>query len=107
MLPDRYVPRKTTEITKTDRKVSILGKVVQSTADSFTLEDDNGTIEIFFGENFEGGSPARVKIEKNKIVRAFCTVVGEQLRLDVVQDLTGLDLNLLKTVDELYSKAGV
>lgn len=111
MLPERYIPKKISQISKTDRRVSIVGKVVgvsseaeQPEADHFILDDGGSKIEIFFEkENSEG----REKIEKGKVIRAFCMLVGEQLKLDIVQDLSGLDLNLLKTVDELYSKAGV
>jgi len=104
MLPERYVPKKIAQISKNDRRVSIVGTVVSSADDSFILEDDSGKIEVFFEkENAEG----REKIEKDKVVRAFCTLVGEQLKLDIAQSADGLDLNLLKTVDDLYSKAGV
>jgi len=104
MLPDRYIPRKISEISKNDSKVSVVGKVADLTDDSFILDDKNGKIEVFFSEEDAEG---REKIEKGKMVRAFCSLVAEQLNLDVAQDLTGLDLNLLKTVEELYSKAGV
>ncbi len=113
MLPERYMPKKISQISKTDKKISIVGKVVEisseaeqpeAEADYFILDDDGSKIKIFFEkENSEG----REKIEKGKLIRAFCMLVGEQLKLDIAQDLSGLDLNLLKTVDELYSKANV
>lgn len=106
MLPERYIPKKISQINKNDKKVSIIGKVVEMKADSdsFIIEDDIGKIEVFFEkENSEG----RDKIGSGKTIRAFCTLVGEQLKLDITQDMTGADLNLLKTVDDLYSKAGV
>jgi len=98
------VPKKIAQISKNDRKVSIVGTVVSSTDDSFVLDDGSGKIEVFFEkENAEG----RERIKKDKTIRAFCTLVGEQLKLDVAQSADGLDLNLLKTVDDLYSKAGI
>lgn len=106
MLPERYMPKKISQINKNDKKVSVTGKVVEMKADSdsFIIEDDGGKIEVFFEkENSEG----REKISSGKTIRAFCILVGEQLKLDIAQDLTGTDLNLLKTVDDLYSKAGV
>ena len=126
MLPDRYVPRKISEISKNDKKIAIIGKIVDVTDDSFILDDNSGKIEVFFGEEglegltgLEGSAGLEVPeslevrsesseiVEKGKTIRAFCSVADDQLKLDVVQDLAGLDLNLLKTVDELYSKAGV
>lgn len=118
MLPERYVPRKIAKISKTDKKVSIIGKVEEKTDDSFFLDDGSGKIEIFFEkENSEGGEGraqsreknegGKTKAEDGKIMRAFCSVVGDRLKLDVAQSLDSLDLNLLKTVDDLYEKAGV
>ena len=104
MLPDRYVPKKISEIGKNDKKVSIVGKVIDASAASFILDDGTGKIEIFFDEE---DTASREKTAKRKAVRAYCSIDGQRLKLDVVQGLTGLDLNLLKTVDELYSKAGV
>lgn len=106
MLPERYIPKNISQINKNDKKVSVIGKVVEMKADSdsFIIEDGSGKIEVFFEkENSEG----REKPSSGKTIRAFCTLVGEQLKLDIVQDMTGADLNLLKTVDDLYSKAGV
>jgi uncharacterized protein YdeI (BOF family) len=106
MLPERYMPKKISQINKNDKKVSVTGKVVEMKADtdSFIIEDGSGKIEVFFEkENFEDHE----KISSGKTIRAFCTLVGEQLKLDIAQDMTGADLNLLKTVDDLYSKAGV
>jgi len=104
MMPERYVPKKISEISKSDRKLSLVGKIIETTPEkkSFVLDDDTGKIEIFIGDEFGGAIG-----EQNKTIRAFCVLVGDRLMLDVLQDLDGLDLNLLKTVDDLYSKAGV
>lgn len=107
MLPERYVPKGISEISKNDKKVSVVGKIVDVTTDSFIMDDDSGKIEVFFGDDQQTGVAGTENISPKKTIRAFCSVVGDELRLDVVQDLTGLDLNLLKTVDDLYSKAGV
>ncbi len=106
MLPKRYIPKKISKINKNDKKVSVIGKVIEMKAnsDSFIIEDDSGKIEVFFEK---GNSEGREKIISDKSIRAFCILVGEQLKLDIAQDLTGTDLNLLKTVDDLYSKVGV
>jgi hypothetical protein len=107
MLPERYVPKKISDISKNDKKIAVVGKVVEVTTDSFIMGDGNGNIEVFFGDDQQTGVAGSEKIASKKTIRAFCSIVGDELRLDVVQDLTGLDLNLLKTVDDLYSKAGV
>ena len=104
MLPERYVPKKISDISKNDKRVAAVGKVVDASADSFILDDGSGKIEVFLSEESSADTKA---ITPKKTVRAFCSVMGDEVRLDVLQDLTGLDLNLLKTVDELYSKAGV
>lgn len=104
MLPERYVPKKIADISKSDKKISMIGKVIEAKDGSFVIDDNSGKIEVFFEtENSEG----RERVAKDKTIRAFCTLVGEQLKLDIAQDSTGLDLNLLKTVDDLYSKAVV
>ena len=104
MIPERYVPKKISEISKSDRKLSLVGKIIEINPEkkSFVMDDDTGKIEIFIGDEFEEDIG-----EKNKVVRAFCVLVGDRLMLDVLQHLDGLDLNLLKTVDDLYSRAGV
>ena len=104
MLPERYMPRKVSQIGKSDRKVSVEGKVTGISDDSFVLDDGSGEADVLFGTE---NSHVRAKVEKSKTVRAFCSLVGDKLKLDIVQDIDGADLNLLKAVDELYSKAGV
>ncbi len=102
------MPRKISDITESDRKISIVGKIIEISTEksSFILDDNTGKIEAFIG-NDSPVSIEQIKSEKGKLVRAFCMVVGEQLMLDVLQLLSGTDLNLLKTVDDLYSKAGI
>ena len=48
-----------------------------------------------------------VKINTDDFVRAFCTMIGTQLKADVVQSLQGLDMEQLKRIEELYNKAGI
>jgi hypothetical protein len=124
MLPERYVPRKISNVSKSDKKVSVIGKIVDVKADSnsFVLadetSDEKNNVEIILEKDLdrdlerETGDEnpfnlEKVEKEKGKLVRAFCTLIGERLKLDVLQPLDGLDLNLSKTVDELYEKAGV
>lgn len=93
-----YKPREISKInTKTDGKVVIVGKVVESGDGSFILDDGKVKAEI----NFEG------EVKANKTVRVFCSVVEDKLNADIVQSLDGLDLNLFKRVNELYIKRGI
>ena len=64
---------------------------------SFLLQDDSNTTEVF----------SDIPAEKGKLVRVYCSVIEGQLKAAVIQDLTGFDLNLFKKVEELYNKAGV
>lgn len=96
MLPRRYKKRKISEIEKGDSKVTILGRVIERKEDSFVLDDGTGKVEVFFEGEIKPG-----------LARAFCSLVGNQLKADVIQDLKGLDLNLFKKVEDLYNKAGL
>jgi uncharacterized protein YdeI (BOF family) len=101
-----YIPRKISKIGKNDSKIAITGEVVESKDDSFILDDGTGKIEVF--NQLEGtDSPKGVKVDKDDFVRAFCTMIGTQLKADVVQSLKGLDVEQLKKIEELYNKAGV
>ncbi len=92
-----YKPRKISQITSSDSKVALVGTVSQVNENSFVVDDGTGKAEI----------SSDIKVEENKIVRVFCMASGGKLKADIVQNLENLDLNLFKTVEELYSKAGV
>lgn len=96
-MAEYYKPRKISSIIKKDSKISIVGKVIDTGENFFILEDDSGKIEIFSEE----------KVEKNKIVRVFCSLVEGKLKADIIQSLNGLDLNLFKRIEELYYKVGL
>lgn len=92
----RYKPKRISEIDpKTDTRISLIGRVLESGENSFILDDESGKAEI----TFEG------EVEPNKIVRVFCSLTEDRLKADVVQNLEGIDLNLFKKVKELYKKA--
>lgn len=60
---------------------------------SFILDDGTGKVEVFF----DGSISA-------KLVRAFCSVSEGRLNADSIQSMDGLDLNLFKKVEDLYSR---
>ena len=92
-----YRPREISEINKkTDGKVAVIGKIVESKDNGFVLEDGTGKTMIVF----EGS------MEKNKMVRVFCSITEGELEADVIQSLDGFDLNLFKRTKELYNRVG-
>jgi hypothetical protein len=98
MDPLHYKPKKISEIdAKTDTRVSLQGTVASFLENSFVLDDGSGKVEI----------ASETIPEQNKKVRVFCSIVDEQLKSDMIQDLTNLDLDLFNKVKELYNKSGV
>jgi len=98
MFVTHYVPKNISGINlKTDRNISIIGKIVDSGENVFTIEDGSGKVDVVF----EG------EAEKGKLVRVFCSVLEGQLKADAIQDLKGFDLKLFNRVKELYNKAGI
>ena len=93
----RYLPKKIKELKTSDEKVMLTGQVINSTQNSLVLSDDSGKMEIFSEEQFENG----------KTVRAFCSLVDSELKLDFFQDFSNSDLNLFKRVGQLYKKVGI
>lgn len=94
----RYKPKKIVEINfEKDNRIALIGKVLEQLENSFVLEDETGNVEIFF----EG------ELRKGQVVRAFCSIVEGQLKADIVQSLDGLNLKLLREVEEMYKKAGL
>jgi hypothetical protein len=93
-----YKPKKISELNlKTDKKVSLFGKVVELKGNSFVLSDGSGNIEIF----------SDLPIESMRLVRVFCSVVENQLRADTVQSLNGFDADLFNRIEELYKARGL
>ena len=96
MFGPHYKPKSVSEVDpKRDSRISLLGRVVEKSEDGFVLEDESGKIKVFFEGDVKEGS----------IVRAFCTILDESVKADIVQSMNGLDLKLLKEVEELYEKA--
>lgn len=92
-----YAPKQVSDVKTTDSRVSLLGKIIGAGENSFVLDDGTGKIEIM----------SDFIPERNRLFRVFCSVADEKLKADVVQDMEGLDVNLLKKVEGLYNRAGV
>jgi len=87
-----------------DLKVKIIGLVVDKTDSSIVIDDGKDKVKAFL-------EPEMIdKIDIHQLVAVFGSTIpsedGFELKADVVQDLTGLNLNLYKKVEELYKKWG-
>lgn len=97
MRPQRYVPKRISEIKSSDTRVSVIGKIVEAKNNSIVIEDESGSAEIFSEHPEEVG----------RLVRIFCTAVEGRLKAEVIQSLNGFDINLYHKVQDLYRKVGV
>lgn len=93
MFTQHYKPKKISQLSPKDSRVALTGSIVQKRENSFILDDGTARTEIFFDGKVEA-----------KVVRAFCSVVEDKLKADVVQNLDSLDINLFKKVEELYNR---
>ena len=104
---DHYVKRKIEEINpETDLKVKIMGFVVDKKDDTVILDDGSKTAKVFV-DNIT----IVEKMNINQLIRIFGSTLptdeGFEIKADVVQDLSNLNINLYKKVEELYNKMGV
>ncbi len=104
---DHYIKRKIFEINPdTDLKVSVLGFVVDKKDNTIILDDGSGKVEVFVD------IPEMMdKINANQVVRVFGSTLptenGFEIKADIIQDLSNLNIDLYKKVEELYNKVGV
>ena len=104
---DHYIKKKIPEINpEVDLKVNIQGIVVDKKDDTIVIDDGNGKVKVFVD------MPGMVeKINVNQLIRVFGSTLpteeGFEIKVDAVQDLTNLNINLYKKVEELYNKMGV
>lgn len=75
----------------------IIGKVVNLSEGSFLVQDETGMIEV----------SSDLRVERGKVVRVFCRRVDDKLKAEIVQDLSSMDFNLFKKVEELYNEVDV
>ncbi len=89
--------RRVSDIRPGDIRVSVIGTVIDKAEDGIVLDDGSGKIDITLVEPFEA--------ELNGLVRVFGRVIpmegGFQLQGEIVQNMKGLDLKLLKGVEQL------
>ncbi|HJW96714.1 MAG TPA: replication protein RepA [archaeon] len=91
------VERRISGIMAEDMRVSLIGTVIDKQEESIILDDGTGKITIGFD------SP--VEVETDQIVRVFGRVMpienGFELQGEIVQDMRGMDRELLKRMREL------
>ena len=104
---DHYVKKKIEEINpETDLKVKIMGFVVDKKEDTVVLDDGSKKIKVFMDNPV-----ISEKINVNQLIRVFGSTLptdeGFEIKADVVQDLSNLNIDLYKKVEGLYNKMGV
>ena len=86
-----------TDIKPDDLRVRLIGTVVDSKDSNLVLDDGTGKINVNFDEV--------TKTEPNKIVSVFGRVVpldsGFEIHGEIVQDMSTLDMGLLKKIREM------
>jgi hypothetical protein len=104
---DHYVKKKIEEINpETDLKVKIMGFVVDKKDDTIILDDGSKKVKVFVDD------PSIVeRMNINQLIRVFGSTLptdeGFEIKADATQDLSNLNINLFKKVEELYNKMGV
>ncbi len=105
--PNHYNTRKISEVNPdSDMRIKVMGVVVDKKDDTLVMDDGSGKLQVFVDlPNIMD------KVDLNQLVRVFGSVLptdqGFELRADIVQDLSDLNVNLCKKVNKLYNKMGV
>jgi uncharacterized protein YdeI (BOF family) len=90
----------------TDLKVKLIGFVVDKKGDTMVLDDGSGKVNVFVDT-----LNVMEKININQLVRVFGSTLptenGFEIKADLIQDLTNLNINLYKKVEEMYKEMGV
>jgi len=104
---NHYEKRKISQINPdVDLKVKVLGFVVDKKDDTLVLDDGDRKVKVYVDV------PAMLeRININQLVRVFGSTLptedGFEIKADVIQDLSNLNIDLYKEVEELYNKMGV
>ncbi len=102
--PSPAAPRLIGKIRPDDDRIRVVGTVKSVNEDgSFLVEDQTGAIQVIPSDNSQAHT---IKINDGMIIRSFGTVEvsmdgGHILRADLIQDFSGLDLQLYHKVREV------
>lgn len=93
------VSRQVAEIRPEDIRVSILGTVIDKQEGTLVIDDGTGRVHVTVEEPIT---------EAGRLVRVFGRVIplenGAELHGELIQDMTGLDMELYKQVEELWKR---
>lgn len=93
--------KKIADIGQEDVRVRILGTVIHKDSGSLIIDDGTGRITATFD--------VEPKATLNQLVRVFGRVIpmeeGLVIQGEIIQDMSGLDIELLKKVEEIEKKA--
>ena len=105
--PSHYNKRKINEINpENDFKVKVMGFIVDKKDNTLIIDDGSAKLQVFVD------LPNIIDtVNLNQLIRVFGSVLptdeGFEVKADIVQDLSNLNINLYKKVEELYNKMGV
>lgn len=91
------IEKNISDISKEDVRISLLGTILDKKGQTIVLDDGTGQVQITFSEP--------VKEEAKKLVRVIGKVIPLQedfeIQGEVIQDMSGLDMELYKKVREM------
>jgi hypothetical protein len=101
---NHYNTKKITEINpENDFRVKVMGFIVDKKDDTIIMDDGSAKLQVFVD------LPNIIDtLNTNQLVRIFGSVMptddGFEIKADIVQDLSDLNVKLYKKVNELYEK---
>ncbi len=91
-------PRGISDIRPEDIRVAVTGTIIGKQGNIIVLDDGSGKVNVTFEEP--------VRFRENRLVRVFGRVMplegGIELQGEIIQDMSGLDLELKKRVEKLW-----
>ncbi len=91
------IEKNISEVSNEDVRISLLGTILDKKGQTIVLDDGTGQVQITFSEP--------VKEEAKKLVRVIGRVIPLQedfeIQGEVIQDMSGLDLEVYRKVREM------
>ena len=91
------VEKKIAEIKQDDVRVSVIGTVLDVKGKRLAIDDGTGKVEVGFEQPVDAKTGQMVRV----LGRVIPMEGGFELQGDALQDMTGLDMELKKMVEEL------
>jgi len=100
---NHYTEKRIIDLDEMDSKVRIMGFLVDKKENTIVLDDGSGKIKIF-----TDATNVIDNLNINQFIRIFGSIIPVEndieIRADIVQDLSGLNIDLFKKTKELYNK---